>query len=238
MFTDGYERMKGKRILVVEDDEGLAELLCDNLRFEGYQVEHATDGEKALTIARTFAPDLILLDIVLPGRNGFELCHVWRRQRIAIIMITARSQKHDKMRGFAVGADDYVTKPFDLEELLARVHAVLQRARPETRSQVNLGSVTIDFRTLEAWNEGQRLELTSREFELLQYLMERPNTVVYRDELLREVWRYTEVLNTRAVDHAVVRLRRKIENDPHNPKFIQTVHGDGYRLVLHHDAES
>jgi DNA-binding response OmpR family regulator len=224
--------MKQSRILVIEDDEGLAELLCDNLRFEGYQVEHVTDGEKGLAIARTFSPDLVLLDVVLPGRNGFELCHIWRRQRTAVIIITARGQKHDKIRGFAVGADDYVTKPFDLEELLARIHAVLQRARPEAASHVTLGSVTIDFATLEAWNNGEPLELTSREFELLQYLMERPNTVVYRDELLRELWHYSEVTNTRAVDHAVVRLRRKIEADPHNPRFIQTVHGDGYRLVL------
>lgn len=224
--------MNQKRILVVEDDEGLAELLCDNLRFEGYHVEHVSDGERGLALSRTFAPDLVLLDIVLPGRNGFELCHSWRRQRVAVIMLTARGQKHDKIHGFAVGADDYVTKPFDLEELLARIHAVLQRTRPESMSEVRLGSVRIDFETLEAWNDSERLELTSREFELLQYLIERPNTVVYREELLRAVWHFSEVFNTRAVDHAVLRLRKKLEIDPHNPKFIQTVHGDGYRLVL------
>jgi DNA-binding response OmpR family regulator len=230
--------VKGKHILVVEDDEGLAELLCDNLRFEGYQVEHVSDGERGLSVSRTFAPDLVLLDIVLPGRNGFELCHIFRRTGVAVIMITARGQKRDKIYGFAAGADDYLTKPFDLEELLARIHAVLQRTRPETMPQIALGSVTVDFTTLEASNDGVPLELTSREFELLRYLAERPNTVVYRDELLRELWHYSAVNNTRAVDHAVVRLRRKIERDPHNPKFIQTVHGDGYRLVLRGEAIS
>src|SRR5262249_9963737 len=159
-------------------------LLCDNLRFEGYHVERVSDGERGLAVSRTFSPDLVLLDVVLPGRNGFELCHIWRRQGVAVIMVTARGQKHDKIRGFSVGADDYVTKPFDLEELLARVHAVLQRTRPTTTSQVTLGSVTVDFGTLEAWNNGKPLELTSREFELLRYLMERPHAVVYRDELL------------------------------------------------------
>jgi DNA-binding response OmpR family regulator len=216
------------RLLVVEDDAALARVLRDGLTFAGFDVECVGDGEAALARVRAAAPDLILLDIVLPGRDGFELCGVLRQGgRIPIIVLTARGQKADKMRGFALGADDYVTKPFHLEELLARIKAVLRRARPAVDHLV-LGRVVVDFEHLQASVGPHRLHLTHREFEVLRYLAERRGCVVSRDELLREVWGYLDVPNTRSVDDAIARLRKKIEVDAHSPRFIHTVHGDGY----------
>jgi DNA-binding response OmpR family regulator len=220
-----------QRVLVVEDDPVLTRVLSDNLMFEGFEVRTVSDGHLALGVAREFSPDLILLDINLPGRSGLELCEVWRRgSRIPIIVLTAKGQKSDKVRGLTLGADDYVTKPFDLEELLARIHAVLRRSRPEVERLV-LGMVVIDFARLEAWHGMQPIELTHREFELLRYLAKRPNSIVRRDELLRVIWGYPDTANTRAVDHAIARLRKKIEETPHEPRFIHTVHGDGYYLA-------
>lgn len=223
--------MTKRRILLVEDDAALARLLKDNLILEGFLVEWVADGTHAITVARAFAPDLVLLDVSLPGTNGFDLCKMWSQSgQFPIILLTARGQKADKVKGLSLGADDYVTKPFDLEELLARVHAVLRRARP-TIEKLTLGSVSVDFNTLQAWRKDAPLDLTHREFELLRYLSERAETIVHRDELLREVWGYPETPHTRAVDHAIARLRKKIEVDPHRPQFIHTVHGDGYSLT-------
>jgi DNA-binding response OmpR family regulator len=220
-----------KRVLVVEDDLSLGRILRDNLAFDGFEVEWITDGGAAVGSMREFAPDLVLLDVSLPGTDGFELCGVLRQEgRTPIIFLTARTQKTDKMTGFALGADDYVTKPFDLEELLARVHAVLRRARAGAPSTV-LGSVTVDFQALEAYRDEAPLHLTHREFQILQYLLERAGRVVLRTELLRAIWGYLDVPNTRSVDHAIARLRKKIEGDAHHPQFIHTVHGDGYCLT-------
>jgi DNA-binding response OmpR family regulator len=220
-----------KRILVVEDDAALARVLRDNLAFCGFDVACVTDGALALGKAREFAPDLIVLDITLPGTNGFDLCGVLRQgSRTPIIILTARSQKADKLRGLNLGADDYITKPFDLEEFLARVHAVLRRTRP-TVERLVLGAVVIDFRAQTATKAGYTLHLTHRELELVEYLAERQERVVHRNELLREVWGYLDVPSTRSVDHAIARLRKKIEPDAHHPRFIHTVHGDGYCLT-------
>ena len=220
-----------KRILIVEDDASLARVLRDNLTFDGFDVKCAADGDTALSEARTFAPDLVVLDVMLPDTNGFDLCGVLRHGgQTPIIMLTARSQKADKLQGLNLGADDYITKPFDLEEFLARVRAVLRRARP-AMEQLTLGRVIIDFRARHATRADRTLHLTYREFELLQYLAERQEHVVYRDELLREVWGYPNAPSTRSVDHAIARLRKKIEPDPHHPRFIHTVHGDGYCLT-------
>ncbi len=167
---------------------------------------------------------------MLPGMGGFDLCSVLRQGgHTPIIILTARGQKADKVRGLNLGADDYVTKPFDLEEFLARVRAVLRRARPLVE-ELALGPVTIDFRARRATKDSRPLHLTYREFELLQYLAERQKHAVYRDELLREIWGYANAPTTRSVDHAIARLRKKIEPDPHHPTFIHTVHGDGYCL--------
>jgi DNA-binding response OmpR family regulator len=221
-----------RRILIVEDNAGLASVLSDNLALEGFDVDTVGDGDLAITAARAFAPDLIVLDVKLPGKDGFELCGLLRQgRRTPIIMLTARSQKDDRIRGLKLGADDYVTKPFDLEELLARIHAVLRRTRPEVE-RLTLGHVTIDFRTLQAWNDSGPIDLTHREYELLRYLAERQEDIVDRDELLREVWGYASAPNTRSVDQAVVRLRKKIEPDPQRPSYIHTVFGSGYCLTL------
>jgi len=219
------------RILIVEDDAALSGILRDNFVSEGYEVQCVVNGGVAVAKAREFAPDLILLDLGLPGSNGFDLCSVLRgRRRTPIVMLTARSDKRDKLKGLELGADDYITKPFDLQELLARIHAVLRRARQGV-DRLALGNVTIDFRRLQAWNGTAAIEFSHREFELLRYLAERPNKVVGRTELLHEIWGYIETPLTRSVDNAIARLRRKIEPDPQHPRFIHTVHGDGYCLT-------
>ncbi len=220
-----------KRILLVEDDRPLSRVLCDNFTFEGFEVRAVGDGRLAVDAARDFAPDLIILDVTLPGMHGFELCGILRQGgRTPIIMLTACVQKADKLRGLNLGADDYVTKPFDLEELLARINAVLRRTRPHQAS-LELGAVVVDFNALTATRGSMSLSLSHREFDLLRYLAERPDHVVHRDELLREVWGYPDAPNTRSVDHAIARLRKKIESDPRHPCFIHTVHGDGYCLT-------
>jgi DNA-binding response OmpR family regulator len=219
-----------KRILIVEDDATLARVVSDILVFEEFKVEWVADGDLAVSRAAEFMPDLVLLDLMLPGRSGFDLCRILRRGgRAGVIILTARGQKSDKLRGLGVGADDYVTKPFDLDELLARIRAVIRRVRSDVE-QLTLGTVSIDFMALRATDGTRVLHLTRRDFDLLHYLAEHADRVVYRDELLREVWGYPDLPNTRSVDHAIARLRKRIEPDPHHPRFIHTVHGDGYQL--------
>jgi DNA-binding response OmpR family regulator len=222
--------MKG-RILVVEDDAVLARVLRDNLAFEGFSVECVAEGGLAVERVRQLGPDLILLDINLPDCDGFELFALLRQAGpTPIIVLTARGQKTDKLRGLKLGADDYVTKPFDLEELLARIEAVLRRSLPSA-SRLVLGEVVVDFATRSARRGAEELRLTDRELEILRYLAERRTRIVYRSELLRGVWGYPDEPLTRSVDHAIARLRKKIEKDPHHPVHILTVHGDGYRLA-------
>ena len=221
-----------KRILIAEDDRALARVLSDNFTFCGFEVQAVHDGNDVFGRVRAFAPDLVLLDVGLPGQNGFELCGVIRQGgRTPVIMLTARDQKVDKLRGLELGADDYVTKPFDFEELHARVRAVLRRTRMMV-DRITIGHARIDFGTFTATRNGEDLRLSRREFDLLLYLAEREGRVVLRGELLREVWGFPDEPTTRAVDYAVRRLRRKIEPDPHNPRHIHTVHGDGYSLTL------
>jgi DNA-binding response OmpR family regulator len=220
-----------KRILLVEDDASLARVVLDNLGFEGFEARCAVDGAAAFSAVAEFRPDLVLLDISLPDADGFELCGpLARRAQSPVIFLTARGQKSDKLRGLNLGADDYVTKPFDLDELIARIHAVLRRTRMVGDS-LTLGAVTVDFRTEQALKDGCAIHLTHREFELLRYLAERRDRLVLRDELLRAVWGYADTPLTRSVDHAVARLRKKIEPDPHRPRYIHTAHGDGYCLT-------
>ncbi len=220
-----------KRILIVEDDRALARVLRDNLTLDGFEVEWVANGTLAETKVSALNPDLVVLDITLPGRDGFEICGALRqRGRVPILMLTARSQKTDKLRGLDLGADDYMTKPFDLEEFLARVRAVLRRTRP-SYDAVNLGAVTVDFISQTACCGTNNLHLTHREFEILQYLAERPGQVVERSVLLQEVWGYKQTPFTRLVDNAIARLRKKIEPDIHQPQFIHTVRGDGYTLT-------
>jgi two-component system response regulator VicR len=220
-----------KRVLIVEDDAALARVLRDNFTFDGFEVEWAPDGHAAVDRARASAPDLVVLDAMLPDRDGFELVSLLRQGgRTPVIMLTARGEKADKLRGLNLGADDYVTKPFDLDELIARVHAVLRRGHAPV-GPLRLGAVTVDFELMQAWRGGEPLHLTHREFELLRYLAQHHGRVVYRAELLREVWGYPDEPTTRSVDHAVARLRKKIEPSPRHPQYIHTVHGDGYHLA-------
>jgi DNA-binding response OmpR family regulator len=220
-----------KRILVVEDDAALARVVSDNLMLDGFVVECVGDARTAMERTRDMAPDLVILDVMLPDGDGFDLCSLIRQGgRTPVIMLTARGQKADKLRGLALGADDYVTKPFDLEELLARIQAVLRRTRPAVE-QLRLGTVVIDFAALSAWRGPELIHLTHREFEVLRYLAERRGRVVSRNELLSQIWSYAEAPITRLVDHAIARLRKKVEPDPRRPRFIHTVHGDGYCLT-------
>jgi DNA-binding response OmpR family regulator len=223
--------MNSTRILIVEDDTPLGRVLRDNLAFEGYDVQWAVDGRSAVETAKNQTPDLVLLDLGLPDTDGLELFELLRRLgRTPIIVLTARGQKSDKLRGLELGADDYITKPFDMEELLARVRAVLRRTQPEIGS-LKIGDVVIDFSTRTAHRGSRPIRFTDKEFEILRYLSQHQSRVVLRDELLRTVWGYPEAPLTRSVDNAIARLRKKIEPDVHNPRYIHTVHGDGYRLT-------
>jgi two-component system response regulator VicR len=225
------------RILVVEDDPVFRSVLEDNLVCEGYRVEAAGDGQAALALARAAAPDLIILDLTLPDSNGFDLFpQLHRGGKVPIIILSARGQKVDKIRGLGLGADDYVTKPVDLEELLARIRAVLRRGR-SIPQRLRIGRLIIDFRTQEAASGRVAVRLSHHEFKLLQYLAERRDKVVPREELLAEVWGYVDPkVTTRSVDQTIFRLRQKIEADPHQPAFIRTAHRDGYCLTGVDDA--
>ena len=220
-----------KRILIVEDDEALGRVLSDNLTYEGFDVEWLTEGRAAVEKVRSHGADLVLLDIGLPDTDGFQLLELFRGAgRTPVIVLTARGQKADKLQGLRLGADDYVTKPFDADELLARVQTVLRRSGP-AGEQLILGDVVIDTGARTAVRGEAPLHLTDKEFEILHYLAAHTSRIVYRDELLTAVWGYADAPLTRSVDHAIARLRKKIEPDPKRPRFIQTVHGDGYRLI-------
>ena len=219
------------RILVVEDDPTLGLVIQDNLRAEGYEVDLTAEGARAIRQAQAAAPDMIILDLSLPDCDGLDLLPAFRiRGHVPIIILTARSQQAEKLSGLRLGADDYITKPFDMEELLARIRAVLRRARP-TITRIRLGTVTVDFLKKRAARGKHVISFTHREFELLSYFAERRDVVIHRDELLRAVWGYLDTdMITRTVDFAIARLRRKIEVDHHQPQFIRTAHGDGYCL--------
>ena len=225
-----------RRILVVEDDPGLARILCDNLKLDGFVIKWASTAHQALTFCQSFTPDLVLLDVKLPERSGFELCGVLRQGgRRPVVFLTARGDRADKLRGLGLGADDYITKPFDMEELVARINAVLRRAAPAV-SRIRLGNITVDLQIFQASQKGHELHLTHREYEILRYLADRHDRVVHRDQLLQEVWGIIDAgSSTRSVDFAIARLRKKIEPDPHSPRFLRTVHGDGYCLTWDQD---
>ncbi len=219
------------RVLVVEDDPTLGLVVQDNLKAEGYEVDVAGNGACAIRQCQSSTRDLILLDLTLPDCDGLELLPILRlRGQVPIIILTARTQQAEKLSGLRQGADDYITKPFDMEELLARIRAVLRRARPSV-GRIHLGTVTVDFVNKHVSRGKRSIPFTHREFELLSYLAERRDTVVHRDELLRAVWGYLDTdMITRTVDFAIARLRKKVEVDHHHPQFIRTAHGDGYCL--------
>ena len=224
-----------KRILIVEDEPGIVLTLTDRLAGEGYSVEAAADGESGLERASREAFDLVLLDLMLPRMSGFDVCRELRRRGIEtpVIMLTARGQVVDKVVGLKLGADDYVTKPFDMSELLARMEAHLRRAQsaPHPAEGYAFGDIRVDFRKAEATREGQAIELSAREFQLLRYFLEHRGATLTREELLNEVWGYNAMPSTRTVDVHVAWLRQKLEDNPRHPQYILTVHGLGYKFV-------
>ena len=222
------------RILVVDDEPAIVRGLEDNLRFEGYQTVSATNGEDGLARALSEAPDLVLLDVMMPKMSGWDVCRELRRRGVGVpvIMLTARGAEVDRVLGLELGADDYVTKPFSLRELLARVRAVLRRPGPRQKfEEFAFGDVRIRLRGRQVFRAGREVRLMRKEFDLLVFLVEHRGEVVTRERLLDEVWGYERIPTTRTVDTHVLRLRRKFESDPDRPVWILTVHGQGYKFA-------
>lgn len=226
------------RLLVIEDEPAIRRGLVDVFVFHGYAVEAAADGREGLRLAQSGRFDLVLLDLMLPGMDGFEVCEQIRhRDRdLAIIMLTAKTSDEDIIHGLSLGADDYVAKPFSVAQLVLRVQAVLRRARigQELAYVFRLGETMIDTRNLSGWRKGQALSFTRREIEVLQYLRSNADHPISREELLVKVWGYNRHMDieTRTVDIHIAKLRRKIEPNPAEPRYLLTVRGAGYRLVL------
>jgi len=223
------------RILVIEDDASILRGLRDNLAAESHEVSAAADGAEGLRLSQEKAPDLIILDLMLPKLSGYEICRKLREQgsRVPILMLTARGDEADRVLGLDIGADDYVSKPFSVRELLARVRALLRRSEPQRASvdQLAFGDVVVDFLQYEARRKGQPVEMTPKEFGVLRYLAARPGEVVQRQQLLEEVWGYENYPTTRTVDNHIASLRAKLEDDPAAPRHLLTVHGVGYKFV-------
>jgi DNA-binding response OmpR family regulator len=223
------------KILIVEDDESMRRGLRDNLMLEGYEVDVQGDGEGGLSALRSGRYDLLILDVMLPVLSGIDLLRKAKEERIParVIMLTARSEEVDKVVGLELGADDYVTKPFSLRELLARVKAVLRRPGDEggAAKVLELGNVRIDFAAYAATKEGRSLDMTPKEVDVLRYLCDHEGETVSRASLLEQVWGYSEEVSSRTVDNVIVRLRQKIEADPAHPRHILTMHGIGYKFV-------
>jgi len=222
------------RILVVEDDPAMSVALRDGFEFEKHVVAMASDGEEALRAASRNGHDVIILDVMLPKKSGLDVCKELRKSgnNTPIIMLTARGQEFDKVVGLKLGADDYITKPFSFMELLARLEAVMRRTRREAAPDViSFGDVTLDFAKYRATRSGEALDLTQREFRILRYFLDHPNTVVTRETLLQHVWGYDPSAFTRTVDTHIARLRQKIESVPAEPRHLLTVHRAGYRFV-------
>jgi two-component system alkaline phosphatase synthesis response regulator PhoP len=224
-------------LLLVEDEPGLVMTLTDRLAAEGFDVDSATDAHSGLTKATSGQFDVILLDVMLPGGNGFDICRAVRQKGVQtpILMLTARGQVVDKVVGLKLGADDYLVKPFEMAELLARIEALLRRsataAAATSSDSHRFGDVTIDFRRAEVTKNGVPVELSAREFKLLRYFIEHRGAALSRDELLNEVWGYNAMPSTRTVDVHIAWLRQKIEDNPRHPQLILTVHGLGYKFA-------
>ncbi len=233
--TKNAQAQRPAKILIVEDEPKMVAGLRDNFEFEGYQVITAGDGVEGLQLALDESPDLVVLDVMMPRMSGLDVCKQLRAQRgsIPIIMLTARGQEVDKVVGLELGADDYVTKPFSIRELLARVKAVLRRTAvvPKDQDQHAFGDVEVDLRRHRVLRSGKTLDVSSTEFELLKYFICHSGETLSRDRLLEDVWGYENYPTTRTVDTHLVRLRQKLEPDPEQPQYFLTVHGTGYRFV-------
>jgi DNA-binding response OmpR family regulator len=223
-----------KTILVIEDDISILRGLKDNLEYEDYVVITETNGEKGLQLALNKEPDLILLDIMLPGMNGYEICRKLKKEmnELPIIMITARGSEMDKVSGLDTGADDYVTKPFSIPELMARIRAVFRRTTQENGipEQYSFGKIMLDFKKLKAFRDNQEIKLSSKEFAIMEYFIRHEGEAVHRHDLLNEVWGYEAIPTTRTVDNFILDLRKKLEENPSKPKYIESVRDIGYRF--------
>ncbi|MCK5796185.1 MAG: response regulator transcription factor [Deltaproteobacteria bacterium] len=227
---------EAQRVLVIEDEPDMIRGLRDAMTFEGFDVATAATGQEGVESARRGHPNLILLDLMLPDINGYRVCEEIRTfdPRVPIIMLTARGQEADKIRGFEAGADDYVTKPFSVNELLARIHAMFRRMAltPAKAGEVlEIGSSRIDLRAQELLRHRRRQPLSFYEVEVLRLLADRPNEVVLRDEILEKIWGLETTHSNRTVDNVVVKLRKKLEDDSRSPRHILTIYGQGYKLV-------
>jgi len=224
------------RILIIEDDRAILRGLKDNLEYESYEVLTATDGEQGYERIQRHRPHLIILDLMIPKMSGYELCRKVRSEGITtpILMLTARSEEVDRVHGLDLGADDYVTKPFSVPELLARIRAILRRTYPATAlpDHLDFDDVSVDFKRFEATKAGQAAKLSRKEFGVLRLLAARAGQVVTRNELLDEVWGHESFPTTRTVDNHIASLRAKLEDDPANPRRLITIHGVGYKLML------
>lgn len=233
-----------QRVLLIEDEPGLVLALTDLLTAEGYEVETTPDGQAGLTLGSEDRFDAIILDVMLPGKNGFDVCRDLRQRGIQtpIMMLTARGQLTDKVVGLKLGADDYLTKPFESLELLARLEALLRRTNTNTVSKpadsFRFGAIEVDFRSTEVRRHGQLVELSAREFALLKFLIEQRGATISRQQLLQEVWDYDADAQTRTVDMHVATLRQKLEDDPKNPRYFLTVRGYGYKFVDRAEGEA
>lgn len=224
------------KILIVEDEPSMRLGLKDNLEFEGYEVDLAEDGDSALNTIRENNYNLVLLDVMLPKMSGFDVCKTLRKEgnNTPIILLTAKGEEIDRVLGLELGADDYVTKPFSLRELLARIKAVLRRGESGSSAKedlVNIGRLSVNFESFNALEEGKSVQMSHKEFQILQYLWQKRNNTVSRDELLTNIWGEDVYTTSRTVDNFILKLRQKIEKDSNHPKIILTVHGIGYKLI-------
>lgn len=225
-----------KKILVIEDDISILRGLKDNLEYDGYTVLTETNGKNGLELARTKNADLLLLDIMLPDINGYEICRKIKKEKpeLPVIMITARGSEMDKVSGLDTGADDYVTKPFSIPELMARIRAVLRRfAPPENHvtEQFKFNDIVLDFKEYRAFKNNNEIQLSAKEFEIMKYFIAREGEAVHRYDLLNEVWGFEAMPTTRTVDNFILDLRKKLEDDSSHPKYIVSVRGVGYRFI-------
>jgi DNA-binding response OmpR family regulator len=222
-------------ILIIEDDVSILRGLKDNLIFEGYEVHASTDGQEGLKLSLEKHIDLLLLDIMLPGMNGHEICRKLKKEKpqLPIIMITARGSEMDTVAGLDIGADDYISKPFGIPELLARVRAVIRRSSTDEKEieTYSFGNISLDFKKFQATVNNEQTELSSKEFAIMKYLIEHEQEVIHRHDLLEKVWGFEVTPTTRTVDNYILELRKKLEDDPSNPKHIITIRGAGYKFM-------
>jgi DNA-binding response OmpR family regulator len=228
-----------KKILIVEDEINMVKGLKDNLEFEGYEVDTALEGRTGLQKIMQAKHDLVLLDVMLPEISGFDICRSARKEGIStpIILLTAKGEEIDKVLGLELGADDYITKPFSLRELLARIKAILRRSPLDKGSAaqtefVTIGNIRVNFKTYSALDSSGEVKMSHKEFEVLNYLNRNAGKIIHRDDLICDVWGIEFDISTRTVDNFILKLRQKIEIDPNNPKIILTVHGMGYKMIL------